>query len=182
MKKKIDDTLKRLNKKIVIYIDDLDRLDSTELLEVMRLIRNTADFRNTFFVVAYDRNYVLNALEKHNPINLQNYLDKIFQLEITLPYFNKVILREKLSQLISKKWSIEDYSELHKIIINATQIDGWLDNMRDVTRLANAVLLNYSKLHEEVDFYDFLKIEVLRLKYPSVYTFNSNLKKMSFLN
>lgn len=170
LKRKINKTLERLNKKIVIYIDDLDRLDSTELLEVMRLIRNTADFRNTFFVVAYDRNYVLNALEKHNPINLQNYLDKIFQLEITLPYFNKVILREKLSQLISKKWSIEDYSELHKIIKNATQIDGWLENMRDVTRLANSLLLNYSKLHGEVDFYDFIKIEVLRLKYPSVYT------------
>lgn len=61
----INTALEKINKKVVIYIDDLDRLDSHEIVEVLRLIRNTANFYNTIFVVAYDRNYIVNALNKH---------------------------------------------------------------------------------------------------------------------
>jgi len=50
MFKEINDSLKKINKKIVIFIDDLDRLDKEEVVEVIRLIRNTANFHNTFFV------------------------------------------------------------------------------------------------------------------------------------
>lgn len=68
----INSSLVRINKKIVIYIDDLDRLDKDEIIEVIRLVRNTANFYNTFFIVAYDRNYVINALKQHNLINKRN--------------------------------------------------------------------------------------------------------------
>ncbi|GEO04459.1 hypothetical protein AAE02nite_21230 [Adhaeribacter aerolatus] len=41
--------LKKIDKKIIIFVDDLDRLDKSEIIEVMRLIRNTANFYNTIF-------------------------------------------------------------------------------------------------------------------------------------
>jgi len=41
--------------------------------------------------------------------------------------------------------------------------------MRDVTRLTNSLLLNLNKLIGEVELFDFLRLELLRLKYPSVY-------------
>lgn len=50
--------IKKLGKKIVVTIDDIDRLDHSEVDEVLRLVRNTANFSNTFFLVAYDRNYL----------------------------------------------------------------------------------------------------------------------------
>src|SRR5690606_24834074 len=48
-------------------------------------------------------------------------------------------------------------------------LNEWLESMRDVTRLANALVLNLSKLRGEVVFNDFLRLELLRVKYPSVY-------------
>lgn len=101
----INSSIDRIQKRIVVFIDDLDRLTGDELIDVIKLIRNTANFRNTFFVVAYDHNYVLNTINKRNLIsNKEEYLQKIVQLEITLPYFKKELLLTYLDeQLIATR-------------------------------------------------------------------------------
>jgi KAP family P-loop domain len=87
--KEINDALRRVNQKIVVFIDDLDRLDSEEIVEVIRLIRNTANFHHTFFVVTYDKGYVIQALQQHNSYHQEQFLEKIFQVEISLPYYRR---------------------------------------------------------------------------------------------
>ena len=172
---KINAALKDVDKKIIIYIDDLDRLEQNEIMEVIRLIRNTANFYNTFFIVSYDKAYVNNALEKTGIYNHEKFLEKIFQLEVNLPYYDKGKLREELAQKLEalfpekitdniKKEIIE---EIHPSIPNI--LDDWLENSRDVTRLCNSLMLNYPRVKEYVVFKEFLLIEVLRINYPSVY-------------
>ncbi len=173
----VNSILEKTNKKIVIYIDDLDRLDKEEIIEIIRLIRNTANFHNTFFIVAYDRNYIVKALEDLNSYNKENFLEKIFQLEITLPYFKKQTLRNKLAKKLKQKLSNEHdlYNHIEKSIVEDdfyifNYLNEWLENMRDVTRLANAIVLNLTKIKGEVEFDDFLRLELLKLKYPSVHS------------
>ena len=172
----INAALKAIDKKLVVYIDDLDRLDSKEIIEVVRLIRNTADFYNTFFVVAYDRNYLIEALKKYNHYKEEKFLEKIFQLEVTLPYFDKKALKFRLAEILKENLPDELHKEIDKSIPNhstihatANILDEWLDNMRDVTRLSNSLLLNINTLISEVDFNDFIRVELIRLKYPSAY-------------
>ncbi len=183
--KEINEAIKSIDKKIIIYIDDLDRLDTDEIIEVIRLIRNTANFRNTFFIAAYDRNYVVNALKEYNPYKKEEFLEKIFQLEVTLPYFKKEILRYELAKKLKTQLSDEFHLEIDSAIIGSAAsipayLDDWLDSMRDVTRLANAITLNINRLNKNVDFSDFIQIELLRLKYPSVYELLFR-KTLSFL-
>lgn len=172
--KDINNSLKEIDKKIIIYIDDLDRLDKHEIIEVIRLVRNTANFYNTFFVVAYDRNYVVNALEDHNRYRNEHFLEKIFQIEITLPYFKKHILRYKLAEKINSKMPQDYHNLIEKNVLGTkyyfkNELDEWLENMRDVTRLANSVILNLKQINGEIDFKDFIYIELIRMRYPSVY-------------
>jgi len=172
--KDINNSLKEIDKKIIIYIDDLDRLDKQEIIEVIRLVRNTANFYNTFFVVAYDRNYVVNALEDHNKYRNEHFLEKIFQIEITLPYFKKHILRYNLAEKINSKIPQDYHNLIEKNVLGPkyyfkNELDEWLENMRDVTRLANSVILNLKQINGEIDFKDFIYIELIRMKYPSVY-------------
>lgn len=61
-------------------------------MEVLSLIRNSANFSNTIFIVAYDRNYLVSALEKVNNYHPHAYLEKIFQLELPLPQFERDII------------------------------------------------------------------------------------------
>jgi hypothetical protein len=170
----INDALKKIGKKIIVFIDDLDRLDKEEIIEVIRLMRNTANFHNTFFIVAYDKNYVTSALEEHNPYNHEKFLEKIFQIEVTLPFFKKDIFRHKLAEKIKGAFPEQFHSNIEREIIGTastvpTYLNEWLETMRDVTRLTNSLLLNLNKLIGEVEFFDFLRLELLRLKYPSVY-------------
>ncbi len=170
----INSALSKIDKKIIVYIDDLDRLDKDEIVEVIRLIRNTANFHNTFFIVAYDRNYVVNALKSHNPYKQEQFLEKIFQIEVSLPYFKKDIFRYKLAEKLKQKFPNGFHKIIDEEIIGSPSVvpvflNAWLESMRDVTRLANALVLNLSKLKGEVVFNDFLRLELLRVKYPAVY-------------
>ncbi len=105
----INSALDRIQKKIIVFVDDLDRLTGDELIDIIRLIRNTANFKNTFFVVAYDHNYVLNTINKKKLISAkEEYLKKIVQLEITLPVFNQDILIQFLNNEL-KASTISDF-------------------------------------------------------------------------
>lgn len=64
----IKEILERTKHKTVVFIDDIDRLNAVEIKEVLRLIRNTANFPYIQFIVAYDKNYVCETL-KNNGIN-----------------------------------------------------------------------------------------------------------------
>lgn len=170
----INDALEAIDKKIVVYIDDIDRLHYDEVLEVLKLIRNTANFRNTIFVVAYDRDYLASAIKSRIDYNGAQYIEKIFQLEITLPYFNKKKLREKLAENLKGfvgeadlEW-IRGYSR-KRFAYKKWFPEEWLYSMRDVTRLSNSIILNYFKVKEEVVFEEFFKLELLHVKFPSVY-------------
>ncbi|MEP1779284.1 P-loop NTPase fold protein [Reichenbachiella sp.] len=170
----INDEINRLNKKIIVFVDDLDRLNTAELLSVIRLIRNTANFNNTFFVVAYDRNYVLEAIKEHNSFNHHLFLEKIFQIEINLPSFMNEILGGELIKKIKSITPVIVHKDVSETILGTrvfrpAYFYHWISNLRDVTRLANAVSINFSNLQGEVDFSNFFHLEMLRLKFPSVY-------------
>lgn len=170
----INTALQEVDKKLIIFIDDLDRLDTNEIVEVIRLIRNTASFKNTFFLVAYDRSYVLNALKKHNSFNHSHFLEKIFQMEVTLPYYNPTKLKHKvveyLKQSLDEKVHKKVESEiLSSGIVEADYLNNWIKTPRDVSRIRNSMSINFSKLQGEVLFSEFFQLELLRLKFPFVY-------------
>ena len=49
--------LKKIDKPIVVLIDDTDRLEGDEMFEVLRLVRNTAKLPNVIYFVAFDKSY-----------------------------------------------------------------------------------------------------------------------------
>ncbi|WDF57209.1 KAP family P-loop NTPase fold protein [Mucilaginibacter sp. KACC 22063] len=170
----INKEIKAIGRKIIIYIDDLDRLDKEEIAEVIRLIRNTANFSYTFFIVAYDRGYVLNAIKSMNAFNHTHFLEKIFQIEVNLPYFNPAIIQRKLADLLKVYYHQEYHETIEKEIVSIGSsipqyFAGWIETLRDVTRLNNGITLNLDQLLTEVVFSEFVRLEILRLKFPSVY-------------
>lgn len=174
----INDEIKKIKKKIIIFIDDLDRLDKQEIYEVIRLIRNTASFSNTFFVVAYDRNYILNAIEEINPYQANTFLEKIFQLEFTLPPISRTTLQSELQKRLEPILSQEAkdrYNELrqhdmshHYLGIGDLSIL-FINNMRDVIRFINSFKLTYEFVKDEVYFPDFYNLELIRFKHPELF-------------
>lgn len=171
---KINNAIARLKKQIIIFIDDLDRLDMNETIEVLRLIRNTANFNSVVYIVSYDKGYVLEAVKKFNPYNYRSFLEKIFQFEFLLPGFDNAITRNRLKGLLTDSLN----SQYHPFINSAVDFAGLsgknitskvLRNNRDVLRFSNSLLFEIKNVISEVNFIDFYLIQLLKLKFTSIY-------------
>jgi ABC-type iron transport system FetAB ATPase subunit len=174
--------------KLVILIDDLDRLNSEEVLAVMTLIRNSFNFPNVFFLVAYDHDYIVGLLEDKKVKNPSGYLEKIFSMEIELPSFPLNILKPCLLDLLG-----QNKNELQKAEIKASieQIDEAIGfnmiarNLRECVRLANSFNHVYDLKHAQVDLTDCLLLEIIKVKRREIYNLIKNdityNRKLSFL-
>lgn len=78
--------LKTLEKPIVVFIDDVDRLNYEELFCVLKLVRDTADFPNVFYVVAADKEIISLTLKNaQKEIDPEEYFKKFFNFEMLFP-------------------------------------------------------------------------------------------------
>lgn len=168
------------SKPFAIFIDDLDRLEGNELFEVLRLIRITANFRNVVFIVAYDRDYICNVLNESKSIKrAEEYIQKIFHLEVSLPKFEDETL---LDVFIDETVRIASLNErqaasLRQLIMQLFNVDGlsftdFVPNFRQARRFANVFALNLkSILAHTKDFVvkDFIGIELLHFAYPDIH-------------
>jgi ribosome-associated translation inhibitor RaiA len=92
----INDNIKKIDKQIIILLDDLDRLESSEIMNTLKLIRTLSDFNNIIFIAGYDRKYVVETIK----LSKDNYIDKIFNVEINLlPFDSHLIITELFRQV-----------------------------------------------------------------------------------
>ncbi len=191
--KKVNQVIARLRKKIVIFIDDIDRLDKEEVMETLRIVRNTASFGNTIFVLAYDKQYVTNAVQLTNQANSSQYLDKIVQLEIPLPPFNAVRLARRTLDIVQQSSpELQPYhAALEELLIGtagsqpadtfmqyyATHMSSpkvcfypeIISTMRSAIRFTNLFTFDFLPLAKEVRLDEMVNLTLLKFKYPALY-------------
>tara|TARA_R110002126_G_scaffold9840_1_gene44209 strand:- start:12492 stop:15221 length:2730 start_codon:yes stop_codon:yes gene_type:complete len=168
----INQSLFRIDKKIIVFIDDLDRLSGEEIIQVLKLIRNTANFNNTIFVVAMDKDYVLQRLKKSKQILNSAYLEKFFQLEIYLPEIDSNVLKESFLKSFEnyKNKDMTNFSDDMKtaLLDKNTLFDDYVKNLRDVKRYSNQIKFDYPFIKNEIDLIDFINFTFLKTRFPSI--------------
>lgn len=166
-------SLQKVNLPIVVFIDDLDRLGGNEIMEVLKLIRNAANFPEIKFIAAYDRAYLVEAIKQQNIVSANYYLEKIFQVEYTLPAFNRSELISYLDDECGMFISEEDNNTLKDILYSPENTEKIaieeLLTLRDVKRYVNALKNSYEKLAGNVVLSDLMNLDILKLKYKPVY-------------
>lgn len=182
----ISNILKKTQIKTLVIIDDLDRLECCEIMEVLRLIRNSANFPFIQFVTAYDKEYLIESLKGCNIPKGEQYLEKIFNLEITLPKFEERIICEELCVCLAPQAFSEfniDENELRDILFlseNKEQEDFYyvipkmLCTKRDVIRFSNSFKIVLKAFVDkgiiaQIKYKDLLIIELLRYKFLDIY-------------
>lgn len=98
-KQNVANVLKNIQQPIVVTIDDLDRLAGNEIFEVLRIIRNTAKFNNIIYIVTYDKEHVVSQLNQPGLNIEKDYLEKIFQIELSMPKVDERALLEEFKLL-----------------------------------------------------------------------------------
>ena len=84
-KKKLAKALRASDQRIIVIIDDLDRLMPSEMRSVFSLVKSLGDLPNVLYVLSFDDSVVQKALqdsaEKIDPA----FLEKIVQVSLKLP-------------------------------------------------------------------------------------------------
>ena len=189
-KKEIDRSLKRSLRKIVVLIDDIDRLDSKDTKLIFKLVKLTANFPKTIFILCYDRMRVENILtEKNNTMELSKeenntedyatvrgseYLKKIVQVSFLIPDVDKIELRElilKNIDIVMKGiYGNLDIDDTHWNKIFHSGFKNLFKTMRDINRYINSLQLSWSLVSsEDVNRADFLGIEAIRVFAPKFF-------------
>ena len=175
MAQKISDAMIKRGIKVVIVFDDIDRLEASEIEEVFRIIRGSANFKNFIFISAFDKRYVQQALQDSNAAFNEHYIEKFFEMEFPLPEIRKDRIESII--LASISWMSEkDRTEFQKYITHDTSWMGGvspyapLTNLRIIYRWFNSLKYKYEILREECVITDLADFEMLNLLYPQVYT------------
>jgi len=194
-----------IGRRIVILIDDLDRLTGEELLEVLKVIDTNGAFPNTVFLTAFDKTYVNRVLENHLRLGIQSrpYTDKYFTVEIPVPLHPSFRLINHLVSILGKACDSgyitrHSASEIERLTKNlSSYLSLHLLTIRDIRRFANQFLYDYAEIQRDVNFQDYLLLELVKFSYPEEYNaihryhyihrasssiLNSNSEELIYLN
>lgn len=172
----IEACIRELDIKIIVAVDDLDRLNAQEILQVLKLIRNTSNFPNMVFLVAMDKEYVMKTLGKQNNYSYREYIDKFFQIELNLrePEYNDLI--SYFIKLIDRAKILDEknMTELQKALqseenLSLNQI---FSNYRASIKIINQILIDYDRIPDlfiEINPGDYLKFLFIKSSFPSFY-------------
>lgn len=159
--------------KIIVSIDDIDRLSEEEIVAVFQLVKSLADFPNTIYVLAFDYDVVVRALGKVQHGDGKEYLEKIVQVPFEIPAPNIDDIHEalfsKLNRILGdipeEDWDKETWGELFQ-----QGIKNYIRSIRDVIRYTNVFSLKYELLKNETSAADLLGLTCLQVFEPTVYS------------
>ncbi|EAK9908414.1 KAP family NTPase [Campylobacter lari] len=176
IKNKINTALSNIDTKIIIVIDDLDRLADTDIREIFQLVRSIADFKNTMYILAYDNEIVTKALDKIQKDKGERYIEKIVQVPIVLPKLNKANLTAIFMQKIEQFSFTYEKIDKNEFIENlkTNHFAGAFENIRDINRYLNVLKFEMSAIKQELYLYDFAVITLFKVFEPKFYEFIYN--------
>ncbi|MCH3697037.1 KAP family P-loop NTPase fold protein [Campylobacter lari] len=176
IKNKINTALSNIDTKIIIVIDDLDRLADTDIREIFQLVRSVADFKNTMYILAYDNEIVTKALDKIQKDKGERYIEKIVQVPIVLPKLNKANLTAIFMQKIEQFNFTYEKIDKNEFIenLNTNHFAGAFENIRDINRYLNVLKFEMSAIKQELYLYDFAVITLFKVFEPKFYEFIYN--------
>ncbi|MBM6579920.1 hypothetical protein ILT44_06985 [Microvirga sp. BT689] len=160
--------LAKIDTKLLVIVDDLDRLQPDEVRQVLTLVKTFGNLPNVIHLLVYDRDIVDRALgtsqaREDEARTLPTFLEKIVQVELDLPPPSSTGLRgmtvDRLTTILGPN---PPMSQEHWWTVSHVAFKHYLTSPRDVIRLCNALSVAWPGVSGEVYVPDFVGIELIR--------------------
>lgn len=166
------DVLKPLKQKIIVIIDDIDRLNNEQIRLIFQLVNSVAGFPNMIYLLSFDKSVVVRALSEEQNCDGEEYLEKIIQVPFNVPVAKtdsiNAVLFHSLNEIIVDT-SKDMFDGEHWEYVFRNCICQFLHSIRDVNRIVNSYKLKYSLMHSETNWADLLCITTLQIAAPEIY-------------
>lgn len=172
IKAELNKLLSLQNRKIIIIIDNISRLYDYEIKQIFQIVKSMGDYVNTAYLLAFDKEYVIRAINKIDGSGGEEYVEKIVQLPFEIP----AILQQDLEKLLADRlqeiiasvpegaWSKDHWADIYY-----SSLRYFFENCRDITRYVNTVNFGYSRLRDVVNPVDFFALTAIEVFAPQVY-------------
>lgn len=161
-------SLKKSNKKIIVFIDDMDRMTGKEIYCLLKLVKVVANFPNTLYILSYNKDYVAKELAQVISYKPEEYLEKIITNEYRLPNIKpeqiSEILMTELDKIIGS--DTDNYDRKNINILLEAIIPYYIPNLRKAYRILNAFTFHYElflKANVLINVADLLYLTILKV-------------------
>ncbi|MCL6744394.1 P-loop NTPase fold protein [Kosakonia sp. R1.Fl] len=175
LRSEIESSLEELQLTFIIVLDDLDRLEPAQAVEILRMVRSVADFPRFRYVMCYDRDVLAKAIEHGLGVtDGRLYLQKIVQLSFSLPRPEAFDLhREFLAGALElyKKIQGRDLDTEAFAVLNKA-VDAYgneFSTPREVRLALNALQFRYPAMRDYVYFPDLCFLQLIRVVNPGLH-------------
>lgn len=172
IRKHLEARLRELDRPLVVFVDDIDRLEPDQIRMLLRQVKANANLPNIVFVLLFQPSIVERALDPVANNDGRAFLEKIVQASFDLP----AVPVSMVHQLFVAE--LEELVGAYATMTNGFSQGRWgnayvgcvqpmLRNLRDARRLTSSIAVHLP-LHVagdvfEVNIVDFLLLETLRV-------------------
>lgn len=171
-KTQVEKALNEMDERLLVIIDDIDRLPNEQIRLVFQLVNSVAGFPNTIYLLSFDKDIVAKALDCVQGKGSE-YLEKIIQVPFEVPPVNRSKLRNIFEDRIREIIMFNNEDEILAIrwhqVYNKC-VDPFLKTLRDINRVCNVLNFSYTSVKDEVDVFDMVGICALQVMAPSIYS------------
>ncbi len=172
VKAELNELLRKQKHKMIIFIDNIARMEDSEIKQIFQIAKSMGDFVNTVYVLAIDKEQVIRAMDYLHGGGGADYLEKVVQLPFDVPEICQEnlenILLDRLYQIVKtapeNMWDSAYWADLYY-----STLKYFFNNCRDITHYVNTLSFSYSRVQELVNPVDFFAIVAIAVFEPHVF-------------
>ncbi len=172
VKAELNNLLRQEKCRIVIIIDNISRLYDYEIKQIFQIVKSMGDYVNTSYLLALDKDHVVNAINQLDGSGGEEYIEKIVQLPFDIPPISQQdiepILADRLGEVVALvpegAWNNEYWADIYY-----SSLKYFFANCRDITRYTNTLSFGYVRLRDVVNPVDFFALTAVEVFLPNVY-------------
>lgn len=174
----VADEIRRLDTPILLVVDDVDRLQPAELLDLLKLIRLLGRFPGIDYLLAYDERSVVETLQHSNGVasldRARAFMEKIVQYTVHLPPLleNEIVslLEQGIGEMVSPSFTATWFgrSGVHSVFTKT--LPALMRTPRSVHRFL-AQVREQLGIHDmqEIDEIDLVLATCIRMHAPDLF-------------
>ena len=172
-------SLSELPIRVVVLVDELDRMDRAELQVLLKAIRGVVDLPNLSYACAFDSASLVRLISPDVQYG-QSYLEKFFPVQRSLPRIDQEVLGAlfdaKLEHVCQTYNLLQDEKEKKKfsdavLSVWHSSIKRILTNLRKISIFFNALRDALAPVSAEVNLFDMVVLQLVRLVSEDTYQF-----------
>ena len=169
--------LKKIGLPVLVIVDDIDRLQTEELLALLKVVRLLGRFPGVHYLLAYDEHTIQRALSRAHLVGnddtaARQYMEKIVQYPLVVPPLLQTQLVNRLNRGIEAV-----FQETHRVSDPGGRVSDLLNVFRSLLTTPRAIDRFLAQLRhrlplvpqEEIDDQDVLVLTLLLTAFPTVY-------------